>query len=84
MQTANGRFTRKYLPGYKEPQLQDDAGMVLLDADADGDLDLFIVSGGAENRPQEKAYTDHLYINDGKGNFTELTAEFTNNRFTKS
>lgn len=84
MQAANGRFTRKYLPGYKEPQLQDDAGLILLDADADGDLDLFIVSGGAENRPQEKAYTDHLYVNDGKGNFSALTAEFTNNRFTKS
>jgi len=84
MQSANGKFSRKYLPGHKSPQLQDDAGISLFDADADGDLDLFIVSGGAENQPQTKAYTDHFYLNDGKGNFTEITADFTNNRSTKS
>lgn len=84
MQNANGKFTRKFLPGHKEPQLQDDAGISLLDADSDGDLDLFIVSGGAENQPQTKAYTDHFYLNDGKGNFSEMTADFTNNRSTKS
>ncbi|MBW0163364.1 MAG: VCBS repeat-containing protein [Sediminibacterium sp. Gen4] len=84
IQGANGRFTRNYLPGYKSPQYQDDAGISLLDADGDGDLDIFIVSGGAENQPQTKAYTDHFYLNDGKGNFTELTADFTNNRTTKS
>jgi len=84
LQNKQGQFTRKYLPKHTEPQLQDDAGMVLLDVDKDGDLDLFIVSGGAENQPQTKAYTDHFYINDGKANFTELTADFTNNRSTKS
>ncbi|BFG70583.1 VCBS repeat-containing protein [Sediminibacterium sp. KACHI17] len=84
IQGANGRFTRNYLPGYKSPQYQDDAGINLIDADSDGDLDIFIVSGGAENQPQTKAYTDHFYLNDGKGNFTELTADFTNNRTTKS
>lgn len=45
IQGANGRFTRNYLPGYKSPQYQDDAGISLLDADGDGDLDIFIVSG---------------------------------------
>lgn len=84
IQTKDGRFNRKYLPGHTSPQLQDDAGISLLDADSDGDLDLFIVSGGAENQPQTKAYTDHFYINDGKGNFSEITADFTNNRSTKS
>lgn len=83
-QSAKGKFTRKFLPGNNSPQLQDDAGILLLDADKDGDLDLFIVSGGAENQPQTKAYTDHFYLNDGKGNFSELTADFTNNRATKS
>ena len=84
IQSANGTFARKQLPGHNTPQLQDDAGISLFDADADGDLDLFIVSGGAENQPQTKAYTDHFYSNDGKGNFSEITADFTNNRTTKS
>ncbi|MFZ6025802.1 MAG: VCBS repeat-containing protein [Bacteroidota bacterium] len=84
MQSANGTFNRKYLPGHTQPQYQDDAGISLFDADSDGDLDLFIVSGGAENQPQTKAYTDHFYINDGRGNFSEITADFTNNRSSKS
>lgn len=84
LQNSNGSFTRSYLPGYKSPQYQDDAGISLLDADKDGDLDIFIVSGGAENQPQTKAYIDHFYLNDGKGNFTEISADFTNNRTTKS
>ncbi len=84
VQTINGKFNRKYLPGHTSPQLQDDAGISLFDADGDGDLDLFIVSGGAENQPQTKAYADHFYLNDGKGNFSEINADFTNNRSTKS
>lgn len=83
-QTTKGKFVRKFLPGNNNPQLQDDAGILLLDADKDGDLDLFIVSGGAENQPQTKAYADHFYLNDGKGNFSELETDFTNNRATKS
>lgn len=84
LQNSNGKFTRKQLPGYNQPQLQDDAGIGLIDVDADGDLDLFIASGGAENQPQTKAYTDHFYLNDGKGNFAEMNVDFTNNRSTKS
>lgn len=84
-QQPNGKFIRKKMPGFNEPQLQDDAGICLLDADQDGDLDIYIASGGAENEPQTKAYTDHFYINDGKGNFTELSnTDFTNNRTSKS
>lgn len=83
-QAPNGKFVRKFLPGNNSPQVQDDAGIILLDADKDGDLDLFIVSGGAENQPQTKAYADHFYLNDGKGNFSELETDFTNNRATKS
>lgn len=84
MQSSAGKFTRKKLPGSDVPQYQDDAGIILLDADSDNDLDIFIVSGGAENQPQTKAYMDHFYENDGKGNFTEITTSFTNNRATKS
>jgi hypothetical protein len=44
-------------------------GVLLLDADGDGDLDLYIASGGYGSSPQTAAYQDRLYSNDGKGNF---------------
>ena len=45
-------------------------GILLFDADGDGDFDLYIASGGYESKPNTPAYQDKLYINDGKGNFT--------------
>ncbi len=83
-QTKTGQFSKKKLINSSIPQLQDDAGLCLFDADGDNDLDLFIVSGGAENEPQSKAYMDHFFVNDGKGNFTESVIDITNNRATKS
>ncbi len=49
----------------------DDAGICLFDADNDNDIDLFIASGGAESNALSPSYADHLYVNDGKGNFKE-------------
>ena len=83
-QGKNGKFTSKSISNSKDFQYQDDGGICLLDADGDKDLDLFIASGGAENEPQSKAYTDHFYVNDGKGNFSELNIAITNNRSSKS
>ena len=70
LQQKDGTFiNRNTLPGQNEKNW-DDMGLVLFDADNDGDLDLYIASGGYENAPKSPAYGDKLYINDGKGNFT--------------
>lgn len=49
-------------------------GAVFLDADGDGDQDLLVVYGGNE-RPltAEGAYQPTLFLNDGKGEFTQGT-----------
>jgi hypothetical protein len=71
LQQPGGGFSKKIFLDTLELKYQDDAGILLFDADNDNDNDIYIASGGAENQPGHKAYKDHLYINDGKGNFTE-------------
>jgi hypothetical protein len=48
----------------------EDMGVLLFEADGDGDLDLYIVSGSVECEPQDPALQDRLYLNDGQGVFT--------------
>src|SRR5690606_12607246 len=48
----------------------EDAGLLLFDADSDGDLDLYVVSGTYEYEPGNSFLRDRLFINNGKGKFT--------------
>jgi hypothetical protein len=72
IQTENG-FTEKSGPWIKEAK-REELGSALIDVDGDGDLDLYVVSGGNEYRYDSQLNMDQLYINDGKGNFTNETA----------
>ena len=68
VQSSDGSF--KILPGPWETDNRfEETGSLLFDADNDGDLDLYVVSGGYEFPKGSKEYQDQLYINDGKGNY---------------
>jgi hypothetical protein len=70
-QDAGGRFTAKYFNSDDSPQAHEDAAAALLDADVDGDLDIYLSGGGARFKPGSPQYADRLWLNDGKGRFTE-------------
>ncbi len=67
-QKADGSFGVLPFPDLKLDKDSEDIDALLFDADADNDLDLYIVSGGNEYRSGSKAYQDRFYVNDGNGN----------------
>ncbi len=84
LQNPDGSFIKRNFIDTTKLKYQDDGGICLFDADGDADLDIYIASGGAENEPGSKAYTDHFYVNDGKGNFHEDFNAIVPNYTTKS
>ncbi len=69
IQGKNGRFTGSLLS--QQDAVSVDMGCLFFDADGDGDLDLYVVSGGSNYTKGNKYYQDRLYLNDGKGHFTK-------------
>lgn len=68
LQTPTGRFKGFALdPPDKK---NEDTGATAFDADGDGDLDLYVCSGGSEFPNQAAEYQDRLYYNNGQGRFT--------------
>jgi ASPIC and UnbV/FG-GAP-like repeat len=86
LQQANGTFLQRPLLSVEQAKAKacDDMGILLFDADGDGDLDLYIAAGGYESPPNSPAYTDRLYVNDGKGHFTWDSTALPHNLTSKS
>ncbi|WP_375447356.1 VCBS repeat-containing protein [uncultured Fibrella sp.] len=69
LQTGAG-FTKSNQPIFRELSEFEDTAALLFDADKDGDLDLFVGSGGNEVPTGSGTLMNRLFINDGKGMFT--------------
>ena len=68
-QNNDGSFTQQKFKWLLQDRFHEDEGVLFFDPDQDGDLDIYVVSGGNEFRNQPHLLQDRLYINDGSGNF---------------
>jgi hypothetical protein len=69
LQTNNG-FVKKPEKTFDQFVNFEDVTALFFDADKDGDLDLFVGSGGNSHPIGSREMQNRLYFNDGKGNFT--------------
>jgi len=76
IQQTDGTFIRKQNESLNGATLSEDMGVLFFDADNNGNLDLFVVSGGGGEFPIESPFLqDRFFINsDGNGDFLRVNA----------
>ena len=70
---GKGDFLSASQGAWSEDTAHEDMAALFFDSDGDGDLDLYVVSGGVECNPGDPVLQDRIYLNDGKGLFTKAT-----------
>lgn len=70
LQQRDGTFRVSSQPAFESDASYEDVAAAFTDADGDGDMDLYAVSGGTEFPEGDMNYADRMYINDGKGTFS--------------
>ncbi|HYX82955.1 MAG TPA: FG-GAP-like repeat-containing protein, partial [Gemmatimonadales bacterium] len=73
IQRPNGTFVATNQALFEADRISEDLGAAFFDANGDGKLDLYVVTGGDEFSDLAPALEDRLYLGDGRGNFTKTT-----------
>jgi hypothetical protein len=84
LQQKDGSFRAKKTPPFEKDKIHQDEDAVFVDVDSDGDLDLYVVSGGYLVSDQDASLQDRLYTNDGTGNFSRSASAVPNETFAGS
>ena len=72
---GDGQFRPMKLPAFDEDKACEDMGAVWFDSDGDGNIDLYVASGGVEAEPGANVFRDRLYLNDGAGSLAAAPEE---------
>ncbi|MBK9928869.1 MAG: VCBS repeat-containing protein [Saprospiraceae bacterium] len=70
LQNTKGGFNPSNVALFESDMASQDENACFFDADMDGDLDLYVVSGAYLTTLPDQ-FQDRLYLNDGKGHFTK-------------
>lgn len=82
LQTDKGGFQESSQEAFLLDKISEDVDAAFFDADQDGDMDLYVASGGNELPTTFSALGDRLYFNDGAGNFERDQQQILpNNRY---
>jgi hypothetical protein len=68
IQRPNGTFAASNRALLEADRISEDLGSAFFDANGDGKLDLYVVTGGNEFSALAPAFEDRLYLGDGHGN----------------
>jgi enediyne biosynthesis protein E4 len=71
LQNAQSKFSVVAQDAFVTDSAYEDTDAAFFDADNDGDMDLYVTSGGNEYYGNQPLLNDRLYINDSKGLFTK-------------
>ncbi len=72
LQQADGDFSELSIIDFKNDKDCEDTDAIFFDADRDGDLDLYVTSGGLDQNSE--LLQDRIYINSGDGHFIKSKA----------
>lgn len=78
LQNASGRFTKASAQPWSAYKNSEFIGAHFFDADGDSDPDLYLAAGSTEFPQGSIAYTDRLFVNNGKGEYTEAKEALPN------
>ena len=73
IQTPRNTFIQNDIAYKSDEKLEEDSSSLLFDADGDGDLDLYIARGSGQYPSGHILYKDQLLLNDGLGNFSDIS-----------